>query len=283
MKKFWFGVDSLKNQKIVSLISNTAFNIAPNFTTEMGFKFLCNPFSRRDIQLPIEPNSSRDITTQLGNVRLYQFGNLNHKVALLGHGWADNCRSLTSLIQLFLDNQYCVYAFDQIGHGNSEGKVAHLFGFIDSWDKVINELEKEKKITSIVSHSMGCLAVLNQQQEYLIGKKIVFLSPPTNFFDDMLRNFSRAGLPEELCYALLEKVSAQYNTPWRNLSLDNNHEKLSQDFMVVHDINDSVCSYEESSNFYINTPVKYKTTNGLGHRRALKDKEVQQEIVSFIS
>jgi pimeloyl-ACP methyl ester carboxylesterase len=95
-------------------------------------------------------------------------------VFLHGSGLSHIVWSLTE--QFFSNKNFNVLSVDLPGHGNSEGPCLDSIEKIADWlEKVFTELNLDKVI--IVSHSQGCLEVLEYSFKYKNRlKKIVFLS-----------------------------------------------------------------------------------------------------------
>ena len=95
-------------------------------------------------------------------------------VFLHGSGLSHIVWSLTE--QFFSNKNFNVLSVDLPGHGNSEGPCLDSIEKIADWlEKVFTELNLDKVI--IISHSQGCLEVLEYSFKYKNRlKKIVFLS-----------------------------------------------------------------------------------------------------------
>ena len=198
MKKIWFNLNNSSEQsiKLRKLGAHIFHRVAPKTTTKLTLKLLCNPHSKRNYKFKhLTPTQSFSVSTRLGGIQTYLFGNPENPAVLLNHGWADTSRRMEGVIKQLLENGYCAYTFDQIGHGKSEGNISHLFGFVDSLESVIKHIEKKHPLKAIISHSMGGLATLNLPQEHFSNKRIALISPPVKFFEEMMRTIGKVGIP----------------------------------------------------------------------------------------
>ena len=68
------------------------------------------------------------------------------------------------------------------------------------------------------------------------------------------------------------------------LSWDSFANELKMSFLVIHDREDRDVPYDQGEGYANSLPnVEFVTTTGLGHRRILKDPEIINKIVEFIS
>lgn len=284
MKNIYFG-NGLNNElkKVIYFTSSLAYKIAPKMTLQTSKRLLLNPYGQRDVALrSIISTDEIKVKSLLGDINLYKFGDGNKHV-LLVHGWADNIKCFQDFIPKLLAQGYTVWAFDQIGHGKSEGDRSHLFGFIDGLKSVIKMLEsKGVFIESLIAHSMGAVSILNLDKEFLATKKIVFISVPANLFEDMFEKIARVGISDKILHGVLESISLKYNLNWRLLHPKEHKDKVHQNILFIHDEDDQFCRFENVQNYVEDLNVRLIKTKSLGHRRILKDRSVIEESIRFI-
>ncbi|MAE73466.1 MAG: hypothetical protein CL675_05180 [Bdellovibrionaceae bacterium] len=249
---------------------------------EVGKQFLLNPRSRRDYKFTVqEPSRSVAVPTEVGNVVLHHFAG-EGPTLLLVHGWGDTSYRFSAMIKELCGLGYNVYAFDQIGHGKSEGDVSHLFGFIKGLEAVMTHIEQQDSIHGVVAHSMGTLSLLNLSSEMLQGRRVVLVAPPIEYFGDMFVKIRQAGVSKKMLMHILEHYSRRHGIPWQNLEPVHHRAKLHSGIFVVHDQQDRICPYMNSRQFFASTPVTFHSTDGLGHHRVLRDRDVFAMIVKHM-
>ncbi len=277
-------LDEIKKTSVkiscLHILSTGFTKIFPRLSSKFFLKLLCSPRSRREYELRTKKNPKiHKVKTKMGEVCLYRFGN-GPKNIFLTHGWADSTRRFTSLIdKLLLNDNLSVWSLDHIGHGKSDGNLAHLFGFIDGLDKSIKFINsKGFKVDTFISHSMGGLALLNLEEEKLKSSNKIIISSPSKFFEFMFKRISSIGVSPYTLNNLLTKISFQYGTDWNSLSPDQNTHKINSSFLFIHDEDDEVCSIKNLKNLIKNKEHRFFSTKGLGHLKILKDESVLDRI-----
>lgn len=299
--------------RFLLLLTRLASKFFPKTSNKILLNLLCRAKGRRDYSLrtKIKPQKFT-IKTQLGNMRLYHFQaettdfhkaknnfissqkteiknksydeeNLTYSEILLSHGWADSTIRFTQLIDHLIENGHCVWSLDHVGHGKSQGSFSHLFSFRDDVIKALNFIKnKTNKTPILVGHSMGALAILTLEKKILDATKVILISMPTKFYENMFQRTYNSGISPSMLESLLNSVSKKYKTDWELLSAHLQKDKFNKNFLVIHDVNDEVCSYENIKDLTKNTLAQFNTTINLGHLKILKNKEVLEIIEKFL-
>lgn len=269
----------------ISLFTTYGFTkIFPSLSARLATKVLLNPFSKRDYNFKtnIQPETI-NLKIDMGNLVLHYFKG-GDKHIFLSHGWADSSARFTSVINELLSQGFSVWSLDHIGHGKSEGNASHLFGYILGIEKSFSYIKsKGIDIMGIVTHSMGGVAMLNMQKEFLKNKKMVLVSVPGNFFESMFEKVKQSGISKLVLENLLNTIGEKNNLDWKAFNPDLHKEKIANNFLFVHDVNDSVANYSEMRNLITSRGAKLLSTSGLGHVRILRDKKVLEEISTFLN
>ena len=293
MKAIYFpdgSSPSLKARAIkggTSALSSVAVRLVPKLTLKLSYNVLTNPFSRRSYdELAIDKNISVEhfeLEMGMGVIRGREYKSNCEKTVILTHGWGDTSRSFNSLVKTLVGKGYNVLVFDHIGHGRSDGKISHLFGFIEGLEAVIKyALGRGHTIDAIVSHSMGGAAILNLKSELLRNRKIILLSSPISFFEDMVDKITGMGINKKVLDNLLLDASQKHNRDWESLSPALHKGKVDSNFLFIHDEEDPFCSFENIKKFVDGTEGNLIATKELGHRRILKDESVLSKISEFL-
>lgn len=284
MKKIYFGNGvSREVRSIVKFTSSMAYRIAPSITKRTSYHLLTNPYGSRQVTFDsLTPSEEFKVKTKLGMVNVYKFSGGEKHIVLI-HGWADTVKCFMKIIMRLLQEGYTVWTFDQIGHGKSDGKRSHLFGFIDGLRAVIQEIEdRGHSIDSLVAHSMGGASVLNLDHSFLLQKRIVLIAMPAQFFENMFEKINDLGISKNILSSVLDDVSLRYNTRWRDLHPDVHKDKVGENVFFIHDTNDRFCEYSHIKHYTQDVGANLLSTTGLGHRRILRDNNVIREVLSFI-
>jgi predicted alpha/beta hydrolase family esterase len=176
-----------------------------------------------------------------------------------------------------------IYIHDHIGHGHSAGNQSHLFALIAGLEAVINHIERVHKIDAFIGHSAGSLAILNQRAELLAAARLILISPPTTFFEDMFAKIHQSGISGDLLLAILEDLSTQFGKSWKQLAMAEQKHKIHEKTLIIHDRNDRFCSFEESRKFFASSPASFFSTENLGHHRILASEDVGSIIADYLN
>lgn len=267
------------------LFTSNFARLSPKGSAKFALKYLFKPYSRReyDFRTKTKDLETHTVQTIKGKIALHEFKASGDQHVLLSHGWADTSTRFTHLIDKLVSEGVNVWSLDHIGHGKSETDTAHLFGFFDGVEKAVNHIEKRNhKLSGIVGHSMGALAVLLQHEQILLDKKIVMSSAPTKFFENLFINTKKFGVSNRMLLNSLNHVAEVYQRDWQELSPEKHSHKINESFLMVHDKDDPTCSYENFQELVDGTKHEFMTTNGLGHLKILKDERVLNKITDFI-
>lgn len=284
-KTLYFGSNPNLMLKTILKFTTTVFPvIAPRTSLRTSRKILINPFGPRNRTFKeITPSNEMKVDSYMGKVHLYHFSG-GSKHILLCHGWADSSQSLESIIKSFLEQGYSVWAMDHIGHGKSDGKESHLFGYIDGLKNVIHFLEQEDVfLEGIIAHSMGGVALLNLEKSFLEKKKFVLMGAPYMFFESMFEKMNQMGIHQKILTNLLDFISKSYNLEWKALDPKSHKFKIDENFLIIHDKLDDFSPFEDFKNFVTGTKAKVFVTDNLGHRKILRDQEVRNKLTEFFN
>lgn len=278
--------------RVLLPISKASASLFPNISHKLLTNLLCKPKGRRDYTLrtKIQPQAFT-IKTLMGEMTLYWFQSpkKNTKSALknevlLSHGWADSTIRFTQIIDHLTEQGKSVWSLDHVGHGKSEGIYAHLFSFREDLLESIKFIkDKTDQTPQLVGHSMGGLAVLTLDKNILNSTKVVLISMPTKFYENMFQRTFEAGIATSMLESLLDSVSKKYNKSWESLSAHLQTEKFKSNFLIIHDKDDEVCSYQNMKALTQNTTAHFTSTLELGHLKILKDKEVLKAVERFLN
>ena len=207
---------------------------------------------------------------------------------LLVHGWGGYGGQTQAFVVPLVRAGYQAIIFDAPAHGESGpsqlgSRRTTLFDF--AW--VIDAIGSERKgLAGIIAHSGGCTAVAwamltaNWQP-----KSLAFIAPMAS--PSAYRTlFHRAlGLTEDVEQRFVEITSRQFGFRWQDLEVPGMASRIkTPPVLVVHDRSDTETSWSEGAAIAEAWPQSVlKTTEGLGHRRVLRDPAVVDAVTSFVT
>ncbi len=275
-------------RKVINMLTHWLTVLWPSASVKLSKKLLGNPYSRRhyEMRTQVKPMTQL-LQTKFGSVCLHEFKtDLSDpaKNILLCHGWGDSSTRFTQLIDKLILDGYRVWSMDQIGHGQSDGNYADLYRFVEGVKTVVNYLEANgAQSAALVGHSKGALTLLNLPESLLARRKIILISAPAHFFDNMFDAVASVGVAKIMLTNFLYRAAIEYQQDWQSLATQRNLYKTNDNFLYIHDLNDTTCPFNELE--IMLTPVKAKTftTNNLGHIKLLKHPPLLEKVSWFAS
>ncbi len=201
---------------------------------------------------------------------------------LLVHGWSGRGTQLGSFVEPLLDAGYRVLSFDAPAHGQSSGKQTTIFEIAD----VILALQKlYGEFDALITHSFGGPCAALAVKNGLKIKRFVAICPPATIRGLVTKFISTLHLTEKTGAHLIQHIEKSFGKHiWKDFSMTTLVATIDTPGFVIHDTNDVDIPWEEgqavANAWHNNAPIKI--TNGLGHRRILRDDEVIAAAIDFI-
>jgi pimeloyl-ACP methyl ester carboxylesterase len=217
-----------------------------------------------------------------GSITTYRWGEAGRPTALLVHGWNGWAQQLERFVAPLQERGFAVLAFDHVAHGLSDGEQTTLPSMIRSVERV---LLAESQVAAVVAHSLGAAAVasvLSSTRSELNGA--VLIAPPSDP-RPYLRGLARMlGAPRELMTQIQEAAERTAGVPMARLVVDPwITRRIRTPLMIVHDVTDEEVPISNGYAYTTGTRTRLLVTDGLGHRRILRDRHVVEASSNFVS
>lgn len=209
-------------------------------------------------------------------------------VVLLVHGWGGYGGQMQAFVEPLVRAGYQAIIFDAPAHGESGpsqlgARRTTLFDFAH----VIDAFGRERKqLAGIVAHSGGSTAVawalLTAEWNVRAVSFIAPMASPSAY----RTIFHRAlGLPEDVERRFIDLTARQFGFRWEELEVPPMARRMkTPPVLVVHDRDDNETSWAEGAAIAEAWPRSVlHTTEGLGHRRVLRDPAVVDVVTSFVA
>lgn len=227
-----------------------------------------------------------EVTSQGSTVRGTHWG--SGPVVYLVHGWGGNASQLGPFVAPLVAAGFTVVAHDALSHGRSDpgptgpgssdglqmGKalddVATLFG----------------PAHAVVAHSMGGLATgLALQHGWLGTDRLVMIAPAVRIRDYVKVVQSGLGFGPRTLRRLETRVHRRVGMPIEAVDLHRIADEIEQpDLLVIHDPSDKETPYASTKSLVSHWEgARLTTTDGLGHRRVLRDPAIIRQVVGFVA
>eukprot|EP00833_Pecoramyces_ruminatium_P011093 jgi/Orpsp1_1/1185125/evm.model.c7180000092426.1 len=222
------------------------------------------------------------------------------EVVLCCHGWEGRGLNFFKFIPKLQEKGFRVLALDFSLHGKSKDgcKYSGCTVFGHTLNAVIRELNKP---VYIIAHSMGNSAFeinyrLSNNEEKQLVKKYVGISAMNKYYDAAVGHVKilKFDNEDELIRGYCESKKELFGVNIHDIVLENDVISLDIPILLVHDLNDKEISFEKTA--VLKDKMKNKTytingksypsfyqTEGLGHRRILRDDNVVNMVVNFLS
>ncbi|CAM1366425.1 alpha/beta hydrolase family protein [Tenacibaculum xiamenense] len=270
-------------KKIILLAKSLQF-ISSNYAAKFGTKLFVTPVKfpppkREKMLYKSAQKKVIQIPSINKNVEVLQYGYSKRKV-LFVHGWAGRSTQLFLAADKLLENGYMYISFNGPAHGKSSGKTTSMLEFVET----IREIDKQFGPFEIaIGHSFGGMCLYNSIAEGFSVNKLITIGAADNI-SGVIRGFTNSL---QLKPIIAEKMKNIFDKQWQR-DIDNHSssvvaKKIQIPTLVIHDSMDG--DVPVSSAIKIRQSLKEGVlfiTQGLGHTKILRDKEVTSKIINFI-
>lgn len=199
---------------------------------------------------------------------------------VLAHGWAGRGSQLGKLVDPLVATGHRVVTFDGPGHGDAAGGSASIADIAEAIEALLETLGGAR---AIVGHSMGGFAARMAARNAPVERLVLVASPweaaayPRAFP-------RRLGLGEAAAARFVRRIEARLGGPIDALSGDRFVFGPAMELLVVHDEDDREVPFTDAVRLAAAWEgARLFSTQGLGHRRVLRDPLVTQAVAAFVS
>ena len=271
--------------RLIRLIFSRVGPLFPNYFGNLAYDLW---FSTQRFKTPAKELPSKESAT-IANldvhglpVTMYQWGNLDAPKVLFIHGWSGRGTQCAFFIEPLLQAGFQIISFDGPAHGETPGKQTSVLQFADA----ILQIDKHYgPFDAAITHSFGGMLLAYAMTIGIKIKRTVCICPPDSF-DTIFNGFQRTlNLPDSVMNVVNTKFYATHGYKLRNdVSTVTTAKQLSNQALIIHDENDTdvgVSCGKKVADAWPNS--KFIMTKGLGHRRIIRDANVIQTAIDFIS
>lgn len=204
-------------------------------------------------------------------------------IALLVHGWGGHAGQMLPLAQALAQQGMKPVIAEMPAHGRSKGSVSNLPQFARAIDYVASRLQQDgHTIRVLAAHSMGASAAAFAAARALPAERLVLIAPPAS-----PRHFTRYfaqvfGLSEATRAGIQKRIETREGVLMAHLEPEAVGPRIRIPTLVVHDRGDNVNRFADGQAFaHAIRGAEFVATEGLGHRKILKDAGVLGRISIF--
>ncbi|MBC7537491.1 MAG: alpha/beta hydrolase [Bacteriovorax sp.] len=270
-------------RKKLPLILGKLSKFAPRIAASIAFHYFATPIrTPRPESEKLWHETAKKYFLKNGTAA-FEWGNPDGALVILIHGWNGRGTQLASFANSLVEKNFRVVALDGPGHGISSGKKTNPSHFAQFIIDAQKELISTNESQAVIAHSFGGSSTVLAVSRGLKTKGIVLIASPA-FYDRVVDYFVRSmNLSPSSVKIFFELVTKATGLPPKELNIGIIGAKLNLPVLIVHDEVDNAVDYLSAKSIHETWPgSKLLTTQGLGHRRILKDKAVITNVTNFI-
>lgn len=270
--------------KMMRLFFGVAGKLAPRPTSRLALNLFLTPPRppRPEWEKRLLATSRRcDLEVGQGRIAMWAWGDLQRPRVLLMHGWGGRGSQLGAFVEPLLAAGFAVVAFDGPGHGDSSGKRSSFPQIEEALHAVAANVGP---LAAVIAHSAGAAVAQAALARGLDTEKLIFVAPGvdpfhfTRLFGGVLGLGARV---EELMARGIEERFGISLTDYQAM-----HRAGSQltPLLVAHDASDNETPFAAAKELAEAWPTaRFLATEGLGHRRILREKSVISAVLGFLA
>ena len=218
---------------------------------------------------------------QFAGRRIETWGWGNGPSVLLVHGWGGRGAQLGALVRPLVARGFSVATFDAPGHGASDAGSVTIPEITDAIRAVA---QTRGPLAAIVGHSVGATAAVRALWEGLDAGAVVLIGPAADLVTPSLRFSETFGFSRAVRERMHRRIEARVGRAWSMFDAVELAPALIAPLLVVHDRGDAEIPWQHGAAIARAwRGAELLMTEGLGHRRILKDPDVVAASVAFIA
>lgn len=199
---------------------------------------------------------------------------------LLAHGWGGRGGQMHAFFEPLVEEGYSVLAFDGPGHGRSEGHTASVPMFA----RAMQDLAAiQGPFHAVLAHSFGGATATYALSHGLPASRAVLIAAPEGpegFYRELLTALGFSESRQEACLRAMER---DYGLRLVDIHGPTRAADIRIPGLVIHDTGDREVPFHHGEAYAAAWPgAKLMRTEGLGHRRILRDPGVIAAAMAFL-
>jgi pimeloyl-ACP methyl ester carboxylesterase len=204
---------------------------------------------------------------------------------LLIHGWGGSAAQMQLIADNIVDRGMVPILIEPPAHGRSGGFVSSLPQFARAIEYVATRLSTQGvPLYATVAHSLGASAAAFVQARGALGERLVLIAPP-----DRPRDFTQMfakvfAISEQTRERMQQRIEAQEAAHMDAFASQALAPAIHVPTLIVHDEGDTINLFASATRWV--SQMKHAhlyPTQGLGHRKILRDVHVARAIGEFVS
>ncbi len=236
----------------------------------------------------LDQSKQRQLITGSGEVQLYHWPAkaIDAPRVLVVHGWTSSTDHMLHFIQALHRAGCDVHALDFPAHGRSPGDILTQPMAVEVIREVCWDIGP---VTTLLGHSFGGAMSLMSLQEPdgtaspIAPQQIITVAAPARLEHVLDRFADMIGLGQRATVKLKQQIENTFSTPLWRMTPEHVSSLWEGELTVIHDASDREIPLADARIAAAAFPAaQLHITEGLGHRRILRDDAVAELIVSAI-
>lgn len=205
-------------------------------------------------------------------------------VVLLVHGWGGHARQMLPLADALAQQGLRPVLLEMPAHGRSGGSMSNLPQFARAIEYAAARLQQQgHTLRAVVAHSLGANAAAYAASRGLPAERLVLLAPPASP-REYTRLFAHVfGLSEATRAAMQKRIEAREGILMPQFEPEAVGPRIRVPTLVVHDRGDNINPFADGMAYsHAVRGAQLVATQGLGHRKLLKEAEVIGKVAIFL-
>jgi pimeloyl-ACP methyl ester carboxylesterase len=211
----------------------------------------------------------------------YTWGAPDAPAILLIHGWNGRGTQMGAFAGPLVEAGFRAVACDAPGHGRSPGCSTHIFEYAEAIQALA---QNSGPVVGAIAHSFGVPATARALQQGLQLPRLVAIAAPAGA-EFLLRRFAHLlDIPDSVIAAMRTRIERSFGMDiFARLSTEAMLADCPLPGLIVHDRGDRDVPVTHAERLQRAWPTaRLLLTEGLGHRRILRDPAVIAAAVAFL-
>ena len=252
----------------------------PNTMAKNAAQLFLTPRASPKKEWEYEAEKNAESLDFANGLKATSWGHSDQKILLM-HGWESRGSHMFHFLEPLLAMGFQVIAIDAPLHGKSLGDKANPVSFADA---ILAAQKELGPFTSVVGHSMGAAAVAIALDQGAKFSSCVLVSSPACISDGLEGFINILALPKRCGALFIKQVEAEVGRSRHELDVAKTLERLQPRSLLIHDQHDKEIPFSSLERLKVAHPKsQILVTEGLGHRRIIRDVSVANAVAQFIS
>lgn len=269
-------------RQLIPLAFQVSSNVAPNLSAKVAAELFLRPRRIPLSQTEYDILGTAKVETLQSGRKVYFWNDQSGGplVAFI-HGWESRGAAFHKWIPLLVAEGFQVMSWDGPAHGDSPGTRTSAPAIAKAFAADLKELNVP--LYGVVGHSLGGVVVGLLRRHLPLPPKVVIISAPSRIAGVFDRYHDQIRLSKIARRSFQRLVESETGISVVDGSLINNDLSETSDTLLIHDLEDREVPFADFKELQAGWKnARCVATQGLGHRRILRDLSVGHHITDFL-